>query len=73
MRTDYIIFIITYGRPDNQLTLNLLKDLGYTGKYKLVVDDTDDVQAYIDNYGAENIVVFSKEYYFSIADTGLSK
>ena len=73
MRTDYIIFIITYGRPDNQLTLNLLNDLGYTGKYKLVVDDTDDVQAYIDNYGAENIVVFSKEYYFSIADTGLSK
>lgn len=73
MRTDYIVFIITHGRPNNQLTLNLLKELGYTGKYLLVLDDTDDIRTYVNNYGADNIVVFSKEYYFSIADTGLSK
>ncbi len=73
MRTDYIIFIITHDRPYNQLTLNLLKELGYTGKYMLVIDDTDNVKAYVDNYGSDKVVVFSKEYYFSIADTGLSK
>ena len=73
MRTDYAIYIITHGRADNQLTLNLLLDYGYTGKYYLVLDDMDnDIQAYIDKYGAENIIIFSKEHYLSIADTGLS-
>ena len=73
MRKDFAIFIITHARPTNQLTLNLLLEYGYTGEYYLVLDDQDDVQAYIDLYEPEHIIIFSKEYYFSIADTGLSK
>jgi len=66
MRKDFALFICTHGRPDKQLTLKTFKYHGYTGKYFLIVDDTDEtIQKYIDNYGAENIIVFNKNYYIN--------
>lgn len=66
MRDDFAVFICTHGRPGKQLTLNTLKKCGYTGKWYLVLDDTDKaIQQYIDNYGAEHIIVFNKNYYIN--------
>ena len=75
MLDDFAIFICTYGRPDNQLTLSTLKECGYSGKIYLVLDDTDTtIQQYIDNYGSDNIIVFDKNYYINnCIDTGDNK
>lgn len=71
MRDDFAVFICTHGRPDEQLTLKALLDSGYTGKYYLVLDDTDTtIQQYIDNYGVEHLLVFDKNHYINTSDTG---
>lgn len=70
MRDDFAIFICTHGRPDKQLTLKALLESNYTGKYYLVLDDTDKtIQRYIDNYGADKIIVFDKNHYINTVDT----
>ena len=70
MRDDFAIFICTYGRPNNQLTLNTLRKSGYTGRIYLVLDNTDStIQQYIDNYGADNIVIFDKNHYINSIET----
>lgn len=66
MRDDFAIFICTHGRPDKQLTLETLMRTGYTGKWFLVVDDTDaTIQQYIDNFGSDKIIIFDKNYYIN--------
>ena len=66
MQDDFAVFICTHGRPNKQLTLNLLRKCGYTGKIYLVVDDTDStIQEYIDNFGSDNVIVFDKNYYIN--------
>lgn len=74
MLNNFAIFILTHGRPNAQHTLNTLIRLGYTGKYYLVIDDTDiTIQDYIDNYGAENIIVFDKNHYINSVNIGTNK
>ena len=74
MSIDFTIFICTHGRPDTQYTLDMLRHCGYTGKIWLVLDDTDStIQQYIDNYGAENILIFDKNYFINDSDTGTDK
>jgi hypothetical protein len=66
MRNDFAVFICTHGRPHNQLTLETLLNSGYNGRWYLVVDDTDStIQEYIDEYGADNIIIFDKNYYIN--------
>lgn len=66
MRNDFAVFICTHGRPNNQHTYNALRNCGYTGKIYLVVDNTDSsIQSYINNFGADNIIVFDKNYYIN--------
>jgi hypothetical protein len=69
MTNRFAIFITTHGRADNQITLNTFKSLGYTGDWYLVIDDTDvQYDAYIENYGAEHIIVFCKSAYVRLTD-----
>ena len=73
MRNDTAIFIITHQRADKQLTLKMLKQLGYSGKVYLVVDDMDcQLQEYRKRYG-DNILVFSKKKYAEKVDTHINK
>ena len=66
MRDDFAIFICTHGRPNNQHTLNMLLKANYTGRWYLVLDDTDStIQQYIDNYNPSNIIIFNKNYYIN--------
>jgi hypothetical protein len=56
--------ILTHGRADNVVTYQTLKKQGYTGEIYFVVDDEDSQQEkYIQNFGRDRVLVFSKEEY----------
>lgn len=68
----FAVFILTHGRPHNQLTVNTLKNLGYTGDLYLVVDDQDSTfNEYVEEWGVDRIIVFNKDYFIKHTDTGL--
>lgn len=67
MRNDFVVFILTHGRAGRVKTYNTLREHGYTGKVVLVCDDEDaDLFAYMEEFGADNVAVFSK---YEIAKT----
>jgi hypothetical protein len=39
--SDFVVFILTNGRPDNVHTARSLRNHGYTGKIIVVIDDED--------------------------------
>ena len=69
MKSNFAVFIITHGRPYNQITLETLKKGNYTGKIYFILDDEDETKAeYIKIYGKENVKFFHKEAWFDIGD-----
>ena len=69
--SDFAVFILTHGRPDNVKTFATLKKCGYTGMIYFIVDNTDDtLPQYEKNFGAENVKVFDKKYYADRVDEG---
>lgn len=42
MRDDFAVFILTHGRADNVITAKTLNELGYSGKWYVVIDTEDD-------------------------------
>ena len=72
MTKKFAVFILTHGRPHNQLTVKSLQDVGYTGDLYLVVDDQDEsINEYIAVWGADKVIVFNKDYFIHNTDTGL--
>lgn len=66
MRNDFAVFICTHGRPNAQHTYNTLRKCGYTGRIYLVLDNTDNsIQEYANNFDAEEILIFDKNYYIN--------
>lgn len=66
---DFIVFILTHGRPDSIYTLNSLRVCGFTGRVVLVLDDGDEtVHEYINKYTFGNIKVFDKKAYAEAID-----
>lgn len=62
IRNDFCVFILSYGRPDNLLTLDTLQKENYTGQYYIVCDDEDDTLAeYIEKFGQDKVLIFNKE------------
>lgn len=60
MRDDFAVFILSHGRADNIITLDSLKDSGYTGKVYIIIDDQDDQEEkYRERYG-ESVIQFCK-------------
>lgn len=58
---DFVVFILTHGRPEKVYTLKSLLKHGYTGKYFLVCDDEDKkLEEYKEIYG-DKVLVFSKD------------
>ena len=71
IRYNFAVFIITHGRPNNQKTLNLLNEMGYTGPVYLVIDDEDETgEEYREKY-PNQVICFNKESYVANTDTGL--
>lgn len=60
-KNDMVVFILSHGRADNLVTLNMIKSHGYTGDYKIVLDNEDEsIHEYEKKFGKDNIVVFDK-------------
>ena len=71
MRDDFCALILTHGRPDKVHTYFSLRRHGYTGKIYLVVDDEDKtLPRYQENFGEENVLVFSKAEIAKTMDAG---
>lgn len=61
MRDDFAVFILTHGRPDNVITYNTLKNMGYKGKMYLIIDNEDGkAEQYYDKFGKDNVIMFDK-------------
>ena len=72
MTKKFAVFILTHGRPNNQLTVKSLQDVGYTGEWYLVVDDQDNTfDEYVKVWGADRVILFNKDYFIRNTDTGL--
>ena len=69
MRSDFVAFILTHGRPERVKTYELLRKCGFTGDIRIVVDNEDaTVSQYIDKYGDE-VVIFNKPFIANTFDT----
>jgi hypothetical protein len=68
----FAMFILTHGRPHEQLTLERLKECGYTGDVYLIIDNEDKTaDEYFRLYG-DKVIQFDKAKageLFDIADT----
>lgn len=72
MTKKFAVFILTHGRPRNQLTVKSLHNVGYTGEWYLVLDDQDETyDEYVEEWGTDRIIVFNKDYFIRNTDTGL--
>lgn len=61
MIDNFVVFILTHGRADNVKTYETLKRQNYSGPMVFVIDDEDAQMArYFENFGEENVEVFSK-------------
>ena len=63
---NFIVFILSHGRADKIPTLRALEKAGYTGEWRIVIDDEDDqAPEYFKRYG-DKVIQFSKS---EIAET----
>lgn len=61
MRSDFVAFILTHGRPEKVYTVEALRNAGYTGRIVLVIDNEDNsADQYYEKFGKENVVMFDK-------------
>lgn len=66
----FCMFILSHGRPEKILTLNMLKRTGYTGDWFIVIDDADKTAAqYRELYG-EKVIEFNKREIGKTFDIG---
>lgn len=63
MKSDgFAVFILSHGRADNVLTYKTLRRQGYTGPIYIIIDDEDKQrEAYIRNFGEDNVLIFDKK------------
>lgn len=68
---DFVVFILTHGRPNNVLTKKTLDKCGYTGKTYLIIDNEDKTaEEYKSIFKEENVIVFDKKKYADLIDEG---
>lgn len=71
MKHDFVVFILTHGRAKNLVTINTLKECGYTGKTYLVIDNEDKTaEEYFEKFSKDNVFVFNKKEYADSIDEG---
>lgn len=72
MREDTAVFIITHKRAEKQLTLDVLKESGYSGEIYLVVDDKDEQLSEYKKRYEDILLIFSKKDYAKNVDTHIN-
>jgi hypothetical protein len=61
-KSDFVVFILTHGRPNNVLTYKTLIKCGFNGPIYFVLDNEDStIDKYIENFGSDKIKVFNKK------------
>lgn len=71
MENNFVVFILTHGRPDKVQTVSTLVRHGYTGKLYFIVDNEDKaIDKYIENFGSEYVKVFDKKLMADRVDEG---
>lgn len=69
MRSDFAVFIVSHGRPDNIATLNALKKGNYGGDTYIIIDNEDDsAEEYRRRYG-DMVIQFDKSEVAKWTDT----
>lgn len=69
--TDFAVFILTHGRPDNVITFKTLRKQGYTGPVYFIIDNEDKTtEKYYENFGRESVIMFNKKEYADKVDEG---
>lgn len=69
-KTDFAVFILSHGRPNNIKTLAALKKCGYTGDIYILVDDLDSTaDEYKRKHGAR-VIIFDKQAIANTTDQG---
>lgn len=63
---DFAVFILTHGRAKNVITVKTLHELGFTGKYYIVIDDEDDQEDEYRKIYGDKVIQFCKK---DIAET----
>lgn len=70
MRDDFVIFILSHGRPDNVRTLKALQRAGNTNRVVIVIDNEDSTaDKYFEMFGKDNVVMFDKLKQSKMFDT----
>lgn len=68
--TNFVVFILTHGRPEGQATYKTLKRQGYSGPLYFVVDDEDKtLDEYKRKFG-DKVIVFDKKAVSKTFDNG---
>lgn len=66
----FAVFILSHGRANNLMTVNMLKSGGYSGDYYVVIDDEDDQEKiYREKFG-DHVIQFNKKEWAEKTDTG---
>lgn len=61
MRSDFVAFILTHGRPGTVTTDKRMRRCGYTGRIVYVIDNEDTKAGkYYERYGRDDVVMFDK-------------
>ena len=70
--SDYYVFIISRGRPNSVATVESgFKRSNFTGRWCIVLDDEDEtIDEYVQRYGNDRVVVFSKSQTMAGMDMG---
>lgn len=61
MRDDFCVFILSYNRPENIPTVELLESSGYTGDWYIVIDHESDIEPYESVWGEDKIIYLEKD------------
>lgn len=60
LRTNFCVFILTYGRPDAVHTISMLSKGGYTGPYRLICSTDDEKLDEYKKLHGDKVIVFDK-------------
>jgi hypothetical protein len=67
---DFVVLILTHGRPSNVITKKTLRKQGYTGRIVLVIDNEDKTaNEYFETHG-KDVVMFNKKEWANKCDEG---
>ena len=69
MKNNFAVFILSHGRANNLITLEMLKEINYTGKIYIIIDNEDEQKEDYKKLPCTDIIIFDKEEEMKYTDT----